>query len=185
MRISHTSYTHRQFRIYCPCWIELSAAAPQLLPPSLSLRAAGMPPAKPSAEEASQDWVKSHFETWNTARGGPAPRTTEELKDYKTADTWGVQAAIARERARQEVDEERSKTGASSSQAGAARPAFAQQGLELDEAKALWKSLTNTAFGMKGEFEPQKHVSFVAGRPVVAIGPVEISTGRSALSLGA
>ena len=48
---------------------------------------------------------------------------------------------------------------------------------DLDEAKALWKSLTNTAFSMKGEFEPQQHVSYVAGRPVVAIGSVEILQG--------
>ena len=107
------------------------------------------------------------------------------MKEHKTVDSWGVQAAIARERARQETDEQRSKTGASSSKAGAARPAFGEPGLELDEAKALWKSLTNTAFGMLGEFEPQQHVSFVAGRPVVAIGPVEIYTGRRVHSLGA
>ena len=134
-----------------------------------------MAPKRPTEEEASTAWVKSHFEAWEQARGTPQPRTTEEMKTLRTADAWGVQAAIARERARGEVDEQRGQTPGSSSQAGAARPAFTSPRLELDEAKALWKSLTNTAFGMAGEFEPQQHLSFVAGRPVVAIGPQRVT----------
>ena len=136
-----------------------------------------MPPKRPTPEEASEEWVKSHFETWDAARGAPTVRSEEELKKHKTVDAWGVQAAIAREHARQDLEKQRSETPAASSQAGAARPAFLDHRLDLDEAKALWKSLTNTAFGMKGEFEPQQHVSYVAGRPVVAIGPVEILQG--------
>ena len=126
---------------------------------------------KPTEEEASPAWVKKHREAWEQSRGNPPAREKEERTAHRTYDAWGVQAGIAREMARLEVDDQRSKAASSSSaSAGAARPAFSGADLEADEAKMLWKTLTNSAFGLPGEFEPQQHVSLVAGRPVVAIG---------------
>ena len=115
--------------------------------------------------------MKKHWEAWEESRGNPQPRDKAERAVHRTADAWGVQACIARERARLVVDDQRDKAASSSSaSAGAARPAFSGADLEADEAKMLWKTLTNSAFGLPGDFETQQHVSFVAGRPVVAIG---------------
>ena len=146
---------------------------PATPPRSSHHRTAAMPkgPKWPTDEEASQAWVKKHREAWEESRGNPQPRDKAERAVHRTADAWGVQAGIAQERARLEVDDQRDKAASSSSaSAGAARPAFSGADLEADEAKMLWKKLTNSAFGLPGEFEPQQHVSFVAGRPVVAIG---------------
>ena len=123
-------------------------------------------PAKPTEEEKSQKWMETQYQTWDDSRGNPEPRYGKEIKQHKTGDWWAVQAAISRERARQTEQEKRDAAGTASS-AGAARPAFSEAKLDLDEAKALWKSLTNTAFCTPGSFEPQQHISYVAGRPVV------------------
>ena len=69
---------------------------------ALFLTPAGMPPKRPTKPEASPAWVKSHIETFKEARGSPHRRVAEELKIYKTKDMCRIQAALARERARQD-----------------------------------------------------------------------------------
>ena len=48
------------------------------------------------------------------------------------------------------------------------RPAFEEEGLTAEEAKKYWCELTNMAFVVPVNFEPQQYLSFVAGCPVVA-----------------
>ena len=156
-----------------PLWSKrlafLARTPPPRISPTPEMPSRKSGPAKPSEAEASSEWVQKHREAWEEARGKPPARSVKETKGFAQAAAWDNQAEMAREAARLEVEAARS-AASSSSGAGAARPAFSGPDLEMDEAKILWKRLTNEAFGLPGEFEPQQHVSFVAGRPVVAIG---------------
>lgn len=135
-------------------------------------------PKRISAEDKSQEWVDISFKRWERSRGYPQPLTQEEQQQFRTSDMWGVQGAMARDRARQQREEELDAEMLSNG-AGAARPAFDDAWLNLKEAKLLWKSLTWSAFGAPGQFEPQQYVSIVAGRPTVVIGNRDFTSGRS------
>ena len=135
-------------------------------------------PKRMTASDASDAWTDTHYEQWERQRGFPKARTQAETSSHSTRSTWTNLAARAKELAKARLEAQQ-PSGAGSS-AGADRPAFASDVLTLDEAKAYWRELTNMAFSVPGNFEPQQYVSFVAGRPVVVIRVKMLRTSHSA-----
>ena len=125
-------------------------------------------PKRISREDASSEWVDKSWERWEEQRGHPKARAQADMSEHSTSTTWTQMAARAKAMAREKLQARRDSASAASS-SGAARPELDPEVMFEEEARAYWKELTNMAFTIPGQFEPQQYVSFVAGRPVVVM----------------